>query len=407
MSDVCYGGNGQLSPAFVPALMRASAITTGTPYSLDAAVGARHWGLTKALLASNMNATMGKPISVNDFVVDNGVNSLRTIYQQDRNGENALTDGSCPPDVACGDPYSEFNTAVCKEIQDSFCIDDETMRRFSAEKRRMITVEVPGKGTFSMPEALVETFNTTATGLLRRLNSELWGEVPSIVGVNAVNGSAAPYTFNVTVAFFGNAPIDSGGQEIAKIKFQNAMGKMHIVGFGNFFNYVNSLGAARLGNIPSVNYFGTSQPLLVDGNFWFHADPLADTELGANQSFLFDDGKVQLITQNFKGSPNWKATGNFDPSNPATLTEWTPTNETLLGGNETLYFLMPVFAEPGLFLDVKMKRIDCVNGKIGNNGWQVTMWLTYGIYKIPSSFYSTTGSLAGTTKAILIETGAL
>lgn len=398
MAVCVYGGGNQLEANFAPALLAGLEEIAVTSMSGNPATAPRLWGALRALMQSSLNATATSSIGgANVLTKSNGRNYLRTTYVPPGVESDAMEEGGCA-DVACDNPSREFNTCINKQIQESFCISEETMRYMPNDSRQSMLITLIDGQEVIMPRIVLTTFNAKLSGLLSRLNRRVLEQAIVAVGNNVITGSTAPYAFDVTTLFFGNTIMDSGGQELRNIQERNGIEKLVIVGDGNFANYVSSLRAAR-----STTNYGTDQRAL-NPDFDFYRDPLTETIMGPNQVLAFDDGKLQFLFQTVKGAPDWK-NGPFDPYDQTTLTGRTPTGETIYAGTR-IYFSLPVFQIPGLFVDVEIEWIKCVDGKVGNNGWKVTMFLEWGIFRLPSDFYSPTDERDGVTHVLALETNA-
>lgn len=395
-----YGAGSQDEAYFAPALLIALEEEVVTANSADPSTSKRNWGTLDALMQSALRASVGSMVGGASAITSrSNKNYSRTWYVPAGTEEEVRFVNGCV-DATCGNPAKEFNTCINNHVEVSFCIDQDTIRRMPPEASLPVTVTLDSGRQISIPRIIIRTFQSKLIGLLQGLDRQVLLEMISAVGNNVITGNSAPYSFPVTSSFFGNTIIDAGGQALQNIHDLNNLGRMLIVGDGNFANYVASLRAARA----ATNY-GTFQPALIEGLFEFFRDPLTETLLGPDQVLAIDEGKAQFIFHTVKGTPTWKQGVAFDPNVPESLTGIAATNETSISP-EKMSFTLPVYQLPGFAVDVEMTKTACVNNITGNDGWQVKMFADWGIFKLPADFYAPTDQLNGNTHVLLLETVA-
>lgn len=394
----CYGANQGLNgPGFAKAVSLGLATVFGVNGSDPMNVN-RQWGGIWATHTSAMLAAQGKAAGGIQQIVKAGAYHKADIrWIRPGVKEDASSTINCDA-VTCGNPFNEFEFFICQELMDSVCIDSDTLRSLVDNERALVTIPM-GDGTMKpFPRVILTMINSMLEGMLSKLDESVLIGLDQSVGVNANTGSSTPEP--VPLLQIGSGAINPAGlSKLEKIRTKNSFDRYFVVGGGKFMDYQSNL---RL-TIPGATTYQQIDNTRSEFYYSWYNDNMADAVLGTDNFIAFEYGAAQLITHTLTGTPTWK-TGTVDITDPMALMEFT--GDVLEGTkpNGVGYrFILPTLKVPGLFFDMHIDAIDCVNGRKDNDGWQITAILRWELLTAPSNMYKPTDPLAGSTRVIKLQ----
>lgn len=329
---------------------------------------------------------------------------MRIKYLRRSTADEMRPDKSCVQ-TECKNGYSETDFCVNLDVTHSFCISRAQWSRFEEEDAEYISAinglpDNPDGTTIApVPRIVLKMAAAEMVGLASKMNQQLATLLVSSVGVNAVTGNNAPYLLPLTQALNQNAKNEYGLQLLMEAKTRNQISQpAFIIGDGNFYRFHVSLQSSASGNDNDFNF------ALWKNQYEFFYDDSASTIFGTDNFVLFEASAAQLVFQNYNGSPRWKQ-GTSNNISVEDFLAWTRSGITSSNGS-TLYFLLPLLGYPGIFVDVIMENIDCVDGEINNPGVRVSMTLNYDLWYNPDLMFKPGDPLYGVNKILYFNAQA-
>ncbi len=316
--------------------------------------------------------------SMVDLNTANGQERTVRVRMKQRLAAGHIESGAVDCDQTNVIPVSEVDVDVNTTRWVSLFRTDQEMRRFTEESIRTQSVGAPAA---PIQQELVDDIMAAANQLIQEIDIALMTQVTTAFGVNRRTGVATSTAINFNRNSTTN-PLTDGEIRILTDWSQNqAVGRPAVIGAGNYYAWILQQGAK------SANEAGIDTRFFANQVDFFY-DLNADTQFGANQVAIVEDGSLHMVEF-------FENMGAFSGERPGQSFFFT-LNLPMMRGNEVV---------PMKF-DAQLRYEDCpstkTDGYYGTSlslgrGWQIIISKQVGLFTFGDAAYRATDVLNGNT----------